>query len=122
MLIEEPPKKEISPTRGWRTKWEKEKKVHLGVVKELQKIQEFENKSIEVEMSPTNLELAKLFFQLGGLNWGMPLGMTKEVYLPSSYKGSIELTNQYAKLARANIPTKVDTSTGKVNLMKANES
>ncbi len=40
----------------------------MGVVKELQKIQEFENKSIEVEMSPTNLELAKLFFQLRGLN------------------------------------------------------
>jgi hypothetical protein len=52
----------------------------------------------------------------------MPLGMTKEVYLTSNYKGSIELTNQYAKLAGANIPTKVDTSTGKVNLMKANES
>ncbi len=52
----------------------------------------------------------------------MPLGMTKEVYLPSNYKGSIELTNQYAKLAGANIPTKVDTSTRKVNLMKANES
>jgi hypothetical protein len=40
----------------------------LGVVEELQKIQEFEDKSIEVETSPTNLELAKLFTQLGGLN------------------------------------------------------
>jgi hypothetical protein len=36
-------------------------------------------------------------------------GMMKEVDLPSGYKRSIELTNQYAKLARASMPTKVDT-------------
>jgi hypothetical protein len=67
--------------------------------------------------------------------------MRKEINLPSGHKGSVELTNRYAKLTGAGIPTKVDTSigvvnmigskhvmngsdklTGKVNLMKANES
>jgi hypothetical protein len=67
--------------------------------------------------------------------------MTKEINLPSGHKGSVELTNRYAKLTGAGIPTKVDTSTrevnmigskhvmngndkltGKVDLMKANES
>ncbi len=51
----------------------------------------------------------------------MPLGTTKEVNLPNGYKGSIEL-NRYAKLTGVNITTKVDTSTRKVNLTKANES
>jgi hypothetical protein len=89
----------------------------LDVVDELSKFQKFEDRPIEVKVLPVNLELAKLFTQLGGLNGKVPLGMTKEVDLPSGHEGSIELTNQYAKLARTSIPTKVDTSIGEVNMI-----
>jgi hypothetical protein len=61
MPIEEPPKREVNPIRGQQTKWEKEKKVHLDVVKELHKIQNFEKKAIEVEGLLANLKLTKLF-------------------------------------------------------------
>jgi hypothetical protein len=61
MLIEEPPKREVSPTRGSQTKWEKEKKVHLNVNEELQKIQKFEDRPIEIKTLPVDLESAKLF-------------------------------------------------------------
>ncbi len=77
MLVEEPLAREVNPTRGHQTKWEKEKKVHLDVVEELQKIQKFEDRPIKVEILPTNLEPAKLFTWLGGLNEEMPLGTTK---------------------------------------------
>jgi hypothetical protein len=40
----------------------------LNVVKELQKIQKFEDRSIEVEALLIKLEPTKLFTQLGGLN------------------------------------------------------
>jgi hypothetical protein len=72
-----------------QTKWEREKKVHLDVVKELQKIQKFEGIPIKVEVLLANLELAKLFTHLGGLNGEVPLGMTKEVNLPSGHKGQL---------------------------------
>jgi len=49
MLVQEPLEKEVIPTSGRQTKWEKETKVHLDVVEELQKIQEFEDKTIEIE-------------------------------------------------------------------------
>jgi hypothetical protein len=98
MPIEEPLERDVNPTRGQQTKWKKEKKVHLDVVKELHKIQNFERKAIEVEGLPTNLELTKLFTQLGGQNKGLPLGTTKEVNLPSGYKRLAKLTNRYAKL------------------------
>ncbi len=67
----------------------------------------------------------------------MPLGTTKEIDLPSGHKCSVELTNQYAKLTTAGIPTltgKVymirskhimngsDKLKRKVDLIKANES
>jgi hypothetical protein len=68
MPIEEPSHREVSPTRGQQTKWEKEKKVHLDVIKELQKIQKFEDRHIEVEALLVDLELAKLFTHLEGLN------------------------------------------------------
>jgi hypothetical protein len=58
-----------------------------------------------------------LFTQPGGLNKEMPLGMMKEVDLPSGHKRLVELTNRYAKLAGASIPIKVDTSIGKVNMI-----
>jgi hypothetical protein len=61
MPVEEPPHKEISPTRGRQTKWEKKRKVHLDVVEELHKIQKFEDRPIEVKMLLVDLELAKLF-------------------------------------------------------------
>jgi hypothetical protein len=37
--------------------------------------------------------------------------------LPSGYKGLAELTNQYAKLTRVGILTKMDTSTREVDMM-----
>ncbi len=49
----------------------------------------------------------------------MPLGITKEVDLPSGHKGLVELTNQYAKLAGANIPTRMDTSTLEVDMIRS---
>ncbi len=58
-----------------------------------------------------------MFTQPGGLNKEMPLGMMKEVDLPSGHKRLVELTNWYAKLARVGIPTKVDTSTRGVNMI-----
>ncbi len=44
--------REVSLTRGRRTKWEKEKKVHLDVIEKLQKIQKFEGRPIKVEALP----------------------------------------------------------------------
>jgi len=38
----------VSPTRGWRTKWEKEKLVHQDVVRGLQRVQEFEDQLLEM--------------------------------------------------------------------------
>jgi hypothetical protein len=43
MLVEDLLEREVGPTRGWQTKWKKEKKVHLDLVEELQKIQKFED-------------------------------------------------------------------------------
>jgi hypothetical protein len=51
----------------------------------------------------------------------VPLGMMKEVDLPSGHKGSVELTNWYAKLARASIPTKVDTLIGEVDMIRSKQ-
>ncbi len=47
----------------------------------------------------------------------MPLGMTKEVDLPSDHMEPAKLTNWYAKLIRVGIPTKVDTSTWEVDMI-----
>ncbi len=47
----------------------------------------------------------------------MPLGMIKEVGLPSGHKGLVELTNWYAKLVGVGIPTRVDTSIGEVDMI-----
>jgi cobalamin biosynthesis protein CbiG len=49
----------------------------------------------------------------------MPLGTTKEVDLLSGHKGSVELTNWYAKLAGANIPTIMDTLLGEVDMIRS---
>ncbi len=120
MLIEEPPKREVSPTRGSQTKWEKEKKVHLNVNEELQKIQKFEDRPIEIKTLPVDLESAKLFTHPWRLNREVPLGMTKEVNLPSGHKRFAELTNWYAKLVGVGILTEVDTLIGKVDMMGSN--
>jgi hypothetical protein len=120
MLVEEPPHRKVGPTWGQRTKWEKEKKVHLDVVEELQKIQKFEDKPIEVEVLLVDLESTKFFTQLGRLNGEVPLEMTKKVNLPSGHKGSVELTNQYVELTRAGIPARMDTSIGKVDMIGNN--
>jgi hypothetical protein len=61
MLVDEPLERGLSLTKGWQTKWEKEKKVHLDVIKELQKIEEFEDRPIEIKVLLVDLELAKLF-------------------------------------------------------------
>ncbi len=46
MLVEEPLERGLNPTKGWQNKWGKEKKVRLDVIKELQKIQELEDRPI----------------------------------------------------------------------------
>ncbi len=48
----------------------------------------------------------------------MPLGTTKEVDLASGHKRLVELTNRYSKLIKAGIPTRMDTSTGEVDMIK----
>jgi hypothetical protein len=61
MPVEEPQKKEVSPTKGCRIKWEREELVHKDVVNELYRIQEMEDKPLEMCMDvPFDLELAKL--------------------------------------------------------------
>ncbi len=77
MLVQDPPHKEVNPTKGGQTKWEKEKKVHLDIVEDLQKIQKFEGRPIEVKALHIDLEPTKLFIQTKGLNGKMPLGMMK---------------------------------------------
>jgi hypothetical protein len=46
----------------------------LDVVEELQRIQKFENRPIEVETLPTNLELTKLFTKV---EWKNAIGNNK---------------------------------------------
>jgi hypothetical protein len=46
--------------------------------------------------------------------------MKKGIDLLSDYKGSTELTSQYAKLGGVGIPTRVDALTRKVNMMGSN--
>ncbi len=90
------------------------------MVEELQNFQEFEDRPIEVEALPTNLELAKLFTWPRGLNQGITFETTMEVDLPNGYKRSVALTNQHVKLVGVCIPTKMDTSTRKVYMMRSN--
>ncbi len=116
----EAPKREVNHIRGWQIIWEKEKKVHLNVNEELQKIQKFEDRPIEVKTLLADLESAKLFTHPWRLNREVPLGMKKEVDLPSGHKRFAELTNRYAKLIGVGIPTEMDTSIGKVDMMGSN--
>jgi hypothetical protein len=53
------------------------------------------------------------------LNEKVPLGIMKEVDLPSCHKGSAKLTNWYAKLAGVGIPTKMDTSIREINMIRS---
>jgi hypothetical protein len=66
-----------------------------------------------------DLESAKLFTQPRGLNKEMSLGTTKEINLSSGHEGLVELTNRYAKLVGAGIPTRMDTSTREVGILKS---
>ncbi len=40
----------MSPIKGRQTKWEKDKLVHQDVVRELQRLQEFEDQPLEMQM------------------------------------------------------------------------
>jgi hypothetical protein len=51
--------KELSPMKSWWSKWEWKKIIFQDVVKELQFIQNFEDKSLEITKH-NNLEIAKL--------------------------------------------------------------
>ncbi len=63
------PKREVSPTRGWRIKWEKEKLIHKDVVNELWRIQEVEDRPLEMCMDvPFDLEPTKSIIQPKRLN------------------------------------------------------
>jgi hypothetical protein len=73
MPKEEIHEKELSPMKGWRTKWEWEKNVLQDIVKELQSIQKFEDKSLEL-LKHNKLEPTKL--QSYGLSKDAPLKMS----------------------------------------------
>jgi len=69
MLVEKLLEIEVSPTKGCQIKWEKEKLIHKDVVNELQKLQEVEDRPLEMCMDvPLNLKLAKLIIQATWLN------------------------------------------------------
>jgi len=55
---EKPQGREVSPIRGQQTKWEKEKLVHQDVVRELQRLQKFEDQPLEI-WKYVDLELNK---------------------------------------------------------------
>jgi hypothetical protein len=62
-------KKQVNPPKRRQIKWEKEKWIHKDVINELQKIQEMENRPLEMCMDvPIDLEMAKSITQLRGLN------------------------------------------------------
>jgi len=61
MLAKELLEIEVSPTKGCQIKWEKEKSIHKDVINELRKIQEVEDRPLEMFMDvPFDLKLAKL--------------------------------------------------------------
>jgi len=63
------PKKKVNPTKGCQIKQEKDKCIHKDVINELQKIQEMEDKPLEMCMDvPFDLETAKSITQLRRLN------------------------------------------------------
>jgi hypothetical protein len=69
MLAKELPKRKVSPTKGRRIKWEKEKLIHKDVVNELWRIQEMEDRPLKMCMGiPFDLEPAKSITQLKGLD------------------------------------------------------
>jgi hypothetical protein len=69
MLAKKLPEIEVSPTKGCQIKWEKEKLIHKDVINELQKIQEVEDRPLEMCMDiPFDLKLAKLIIQPTRLN------------------------------------------------------
>jgi hypothetical protein len=69
MSIEEFQEREVNPTKGRWTKWEKKKLIYTDVVNELWRIQEVENKPLEMCRDVLfDLELAKSIIQLTRLN------------------------------------------------------
>jgi hypothetical protein len=69
MLNEKLPKREVRPTKGQRIKWEKEKLIHKDAVNELWRIQEVEDKPLEMCRDVSfDLEMAKSITQLIRLN------------------------------------------------------
>ncbi len=69
MLAKELFKKKVSPTKGCRIKWEKEKLIHKDVIDELWRIQEVEDRLLEVcKDVPFDLKLAKTITQPRRLN------------------------------------------------------
>jgi hypothetical protein len=62
-------KKQVNPPKGRQIKREKEKWIHKDIVNKLQKIQEVENRPLEMCMDvPFDLEMAKSITQPRGLN------------------------------------------------------
>jgi len=95
--------REVSPIRRQQTKWEKEKLVHQDVVRELQRLQKFEDQPLEM-WKYVDLELNK--YQSKGLEEELPLEMTYfEVDLPSV------MSNNEEKIINSDKPTKVEKST-----------
>jgi len=82
MHVEELLEKEVSPTKGHQIKWEKEKLIHKDVINELQRIQEVEDRPLEMCMDvPFDLKPIKLITQSIGLNGKGLLQLTHHINL-----------------------------------------
>ncbi len=63
-------------------------------IEDYEKFSSLKTNPLDMEISPANLELAKLFIQPIGLNAKIPLVTTKKIDLSSGYNGSTELTGR----------------------------
>jgi hypothetical protein len=122
MHVEELPEKEVSPTKGHRIKWEKEKLIHKDVVNELQKIQEVVDRPLEMCMDvPFDLKPIKLITQLIGLNGKGLLQLTRHINLMKDGKRSIKITKEndvHVEWKRVDMLTQKDVSLKDLNLFK----
>jgi hypothetical protein len=74
-----------------------------------------------MEMSPSNLESAKLFIQPIGLNVEVPSVTTRKVDLSSGYNGSTKVIGRedgHVELERANMSKVEEVSTREIDMLK----
>ncbi len=95
MLAKELFKKKVSPTKGCRIKWEKEKLIHKDVIDELWRIQEVEDRLLEVcKDVPFDLKLAKTITQPRRLNKEELLWLIHQIDLMKDRKWSTKVAKE----------------------------